>query len=90
MSDLILCNALENKKKFIQIPGRMKLPHQTTEGDLYELPVIFIQLVRPAAFIFSTASASASASASAFAEQNEKENMEMNRLSLPTSNAVSE
>lgn len=70
----------------------MKLPHQTTEGDLYELPVIFIQLVRPAAFIFSTAtaSASASASASAFAEQNEKENMEMNRLSLPTSNAVSE
>lgn len=44
----------------------MKLPHQTTEGDLYELPVIFIQLVRPAAFIFSTASASA------FAEQNEK------------------
>ena len=90
MSDLILCNALENKKKFIQIPGRMKLPHQTTEGDLYELPVIFIQLVRPAAFIFSTATASASASASAFAEQNEKENMEMNRLSLPTSNAVSE
>jgi hypothetical protein len=84
VSDLILCNALENKKKFIQIPGRMKLPHQTTEGDLYELPVIFIQLVRPAAFIFSTASASA------FAEQNEKENMEMNRLSLPTSNAVSE
>ena len=38
----IKCNRLKKIKKFIQISGRMELPHnKTTEGEKYELPTSY-------------------------------------------------